>query len=360
MKELNIESVSQNLDYETEGGGFLTRLSKSVKSTLHYATTAILLSNMMPVETTASDSKETNPDQFTALVESVLKNNCVLKVESQNEKMIFHILQAHAIEHDETRGIEWTASIQKKIEEAILKLQQIAQDSDKKIHYFSEGSIEDKNTMIMFCENVDRIMPSLFSKGIEYAKKYELNLMDTVRRSFLTGNSIETSYLEALKYAYWIRISNALNDSGLVLKESKENWRTVIDEELLKVDMNKVYYSGAINKLLCEGRIAVDAHRKTEDKALLDRDSESIYRMNLSPDESERICEEREDWVISNIIEEMEPDSDIAILVYGAGHDFENNILSAQENEKTPGLLNIEVITDKDWEDLHKKSPLKK
>lgn len=351
MKEFNTESVYQDSNHETEGGGFLSKFGKSVKTTLHYATTAILLSNMMPIETKASDSREINPDKFTTMVESVLGSKCELRVESQNEKMIIHILQAHAIEQDESKGIEWTANIQKRVEEVVLRLQRVAKDSDKKILYFSEGTTEDQNTMIMFCENVDYLIPSLFSKGIEYTKKYEHSVMDKARSNFITGNSIETSYAECLKYAFWVRISDALNDSDL---ESKENWKTMIDEELSKVDMNKVYYSGAINKLLCEGRIEFDAHRKTEDGTLLDRDFESVYRLNLNPDERERICEEREDWVISNIMKEMELDFDIAILVYGAGHDFENNILLAQKKEKTPGLLNVEVFTDKDWKNLHK------
>ena len=312
---------------------------------------------------TENDSeKVTIENTLDAQLKSIEKNDgtrYIPEISNEEGPVIINISERHAktgmTKVEGYEDIRETVESQKKIEKVILQLMNYAKEHKLKVHFFEDGNFFESSPLIV--RDNSKIIQA-FLNGIETEDDLNefINIATDINIDGDTGSYVQ----EGSRYGFWTYIKRYLdNNQNEGIEKRREYLKKKVEENLSNINMDLVYTNGAILKLIHEGFIKPEDYKKSEDENAINKcvelligdQSKFLGYTNLSLKENldwsslYEIVEVRENIAVDLMFDDIEKNhSDINIAVFGALHDFKNNV--NEKNNKTKhkiGLVRIDT-----------------
>jgi len=275
------------------------------------------------------------------------------QVSNEQGPLIIEIAQRHAatgrVVMKEGENIKDCVNSQKKIEGVVLRLLKYAKEHNLKIHFFEDGNYFESSPMT----------------GTDPSNTIEAFLTGVITEDYLNEDirlfgyeKISDFERNSGRYGYWKGVIRYLdNNKNIGDIETREKLRKRAEKNLANINMDFVYNDGAVIKLIHDGVINREDYKRSEDKDALDNcfkvmfgNSEPLLgytnvdiQKNFDLSKLSEAMEVREDIAVDLMSKDFEKDhSDLNVAIYGAAHDFKNNVV--KHNTRTGqkiGLVRI-------------------
>lgn len=298
------------------------------------------------------------------------------QIDFNDRPVLVNIAQIHAGHEELPEGIEVnieeTAERQKKIERIVLDLIEYSKETGLSVSFFDEGNITGDD---LYRDSIEmgNHLADLFLQGDKdlYNSNFD-NMIERMHAHF--------GVKEALKYGLCLRILQYLEgNTKTANSELRDELKKDVESRLKQINMNYVYYAGALPKMVWDGTIKLNQFKICEKEELLNEDYEVIYgeksefanrsKKSFSDLQKEFVrlaenprnprykelfyllakmkepMEQRENATVEFVINDISHNkTDIAVVVYGAAHDFRNNVEESNSNNSIKiGLVRIDA-----------------